>query len=75
MNRKHVNGREPYSKTWNYEVALYCNDQIIDTGTIKEVAERRGCQKATIRYYLTPVGHRRAAKHKRNSVIAVRTDI
>jgi hypothetical protein len=74
MNKKFKNGSEPYSKAWNYEIALYRDDQIVDTGTIKEIAERRGCQKATIRYYLTPAGHRRAARRKRNGVIAVRID-
>lgn len=55
---------ERYSRTWNYEIVLYRGDDIIDQGTIKQVAERRGVQKMTIRYYLTPAGHRRAASRK-----------
>ena len=58
---------ERYSKTWNYEIALYRGDEMIDSGTVKEIAERRGVQKLTIRYYLTPAGHRRADSRKDKS--------
>ena len=43
------NKAEPYRKFWNYEVALYRGDKLIDSGTIKEIAERRGVRKDTIR--------------------------
>lgn len=65
---------EPYSRTWNYEVALYRGDELIDQGTVKEVAERRGVDKRTILFYLTPTGHRRAARSKTAALVAVRTD-
>lgn len=55
---------EPYSSTWNYEIVLYKGDDVIDQGTVREVAERRGVRKDTIRYYLTPAGHRRADRRK-----------
>lgn len=67
MNRTFINGREPYRKYWKYEIALYRGDDQVDSGTLKEVAERRGCQKQTIRFYLTPAGHRRADKRKDQS--------
>ena len=72
--KKHRDDR--FSGAWNYEIALYKGDELIDQGTVREVAERRGVQKLTIRYYLTPAGHRRADKHKDgNGLRAVRTDI
>jgi hypothetical protein len=55
---------EPYSSTDNYEISLYRGDDLIDSGTIKEVAARRGCQKRTIVYYTMPSGHRRADRRK-----------
>lgn len=64
MNRTFLNGREPVRRYWNEEIALYKGDDMIDHGTIREIAERRGVQKLTIRYYLTPAGHRRADKRK-----------
>ena len=57
--------KEPYSSTWNDEVIVYRGDDIIDQGTIKEVAERRGVQKRTIRYHLTPAGIKRADRRKK----------
>jgi hypothetical protein len=67
---------EPYSTTWNYQIALYRGDELIDSGTIKEIAERRGVRKDTIRWYLTGAGHRRADNRKDQSqaLRAVRTD-
>lgn len=60
MNRTFVNGREPFQGYWNREVVLYRGDEVIDQGTIKEVAERRGVQKMTIYFYTTPTGGHRA---------------
>ena len=59
--------REPYSSAWNYEIALYQGDKLIDSGTVREVAERRGIQKGTVRWYLTGAGHRRADRRKDQS--------
>jgi hypothetical protein len=61
------NRPEPYSSTWNYEIALYRGDELIDSGTIKEIAERRGVRKDTIRWYLTGAGQRRADARKDQS--------
>ena len=63
---------EPFSSAWNYEIVLYSGDEVIDQGTVKEIAERRGVRKDTIRYYLTPAGHRRADKRKKAGRRAVR---
>lgn len=64
MNKTFVNGREPFQGYWNYEIALYRGDDIIDTGTVKEIADRRGVQKLTIYYYLMPVAGKRADSRK-----------
>lgn len=74
MNKAFVGGREPVSRTWDYEIILYKGDEIVDIGTVAEIAERRGVQKMTIRYYLTPAGHRRADKRKKGGTRAVRAD-
>ena len=52
---------------WRYEVTIYRGDDIIDHGTIKDVAERRGIRKDTIYWYTTPTGQRRADKRKDQS--------
>ena len=51
---------EPFRGWWRQEIALYRGDELIDVGTIKEIAERRGVCKDTIYWYTTPAGHRRA---------------
>lgn len=56
--------REPYSSTWNYEVAVYRGDELIHSGIVKEVAKLMGVQKRTICYHLTPAGSRRADRRK-----------
>ena len=42
-------------------------DELIDSGTIKEIAERRGVRKDTIWWYLTGAGRRRADRRKDQS--------
>lgn len=49
---------------WRSDVVLYRGDEIIDQGTIKEVAERRGVRKDTIYWLTMPTAHRRADKRK-----------
>ena len=68
---------EPRAAYWRYQVALYRGDEQIDTGTIEEVADRRGVQKQTIYFYTTPTGQARAAarKDKRYGLVAVRLDL
>lgn len=63
---------EPYSAADYYEIVLYQGEEVIDQGTVKEIAERRGVQKRTIRYYLTPAGGRRADARKSAGIRAVR---
>lgn len=74
MNKTFTNGREPMRNYWRYEIALYRGDEIIDTGTVQEIAERRGIQKLTIYYYLQPIAAKRAASRKDPStgLVAVR---
>jgi hypothetical protein len=59
--------KEPFRSWWGEEVALYRGDELIDSGTIKDIAERRGVRKDTIRWYLTGAGHRRADRRKDQS--------
>ncbi len=63
--------KERYAGYWNWSVALYKGDDLVDMGTIKELAERRGIRKDTIYYYLMPVHARRTSS---NSIRAVRVD-
>lgn len=64
------------SKVLKYEIAMMHGDQVIDQGTIAEVAARRKVQPETIRFYLTRAYERRLAKRKNldNSITVVRTD-
>jgi hypothetical protein len=39
-------------KWFNYEISLYKGDDIVDSGTIKELAHKRGVKEATIYNYL-----------------------
>ena len=55
---------ENYAGWWNREIMLYCGDELIDQGTIKEIAERRNVRKDTIYLYTLPTAPRRAAKRK-----------
>lgn len=77
MNKTFVNGREPRQGYWRYEIALYRGDDIIDTGTVAEIADRRGVQKLTIYYYLQPIAGKRAdgRKNKSTGLRAVRIDV
>lgn len=76
-NKTFIKGREPMREYWKYEIALYRGEDIIDTGTVQEIAERRGVQKLTIYYYLQPIASKRADSRvsKTTGLRAVRTDI
>lgn len=71
-----INGREPRRQYWKYEISLYRGDEMIDSGTIEEIADRRGVQKLTIYYYLMPIANKRAdsRKNKSTGFRAVRID-
>jgi hypothetical protein len=58
---------DPFRSLWRQEIALYRGDELIDSGTIKEIAERRGVRKDTIYWYTTAAGHRRADRRKDQS--------
>jgi hypothetical protein len=58
---------EPFRSWWRQDIALYRGDELIDSGTIKEIAERRGVRKDTIWWYLTAAGRRRADRRKDQS--------
>jgi hypothetical protein len=36
---------EPFRSWWRQDIALYRGDELIDSGTIKEIADRRGVAK------------------------------
>ena len=67
MSKRTNTGAEPFRKFWQYEIALYRGDELIDNGTIKEIAERIGVRKDTIYWYTTPAGYRRADSRKDQS--------
>lgn len=56
---------EPHRSYWRREVVLYRGDDIIDQGTIKELAERRGVRKDTIYWMTMPTAARRADTRKK----------
>lgn len=60
---------ERYQGWWKKEVVLYRGDEIIDQGTIQEVAERRGVRKDTIYWMTMPTAERRKALHKDQSKV------
>lgn len=49
---------------WRRDIVLYRGEEVIDTGTIQEVAERRGVRKDTIYWLTMPTAHRRANGRK-----------
>lgn len=67
---------ETYASYWNWEVTLYSGDEILDQGTIREIAERRNVNKSTIYWYTMPSSDRRNAgrKDKTKGMSAIRTD-
>ena len=62
---------ERYQTWWNREIVLYRGDDIIDQGTIKEIAERRGVRKDTIYFYTMPTAGRRADRRKIGGMRAI----
>lgn len=46
------------------EYALYKGDEIIGTGTVKELADKFGVKPSTIAYYHTPTYINRASESK-----------
>ena len=67
----------PNSKVLDYEIDIYKGDDLLDSGTIREVAERRGVAPETIKWYLTGAYQRRVALAKTldHRIMVVRTDI
>lgn len=51
--------------------ALYRGQELVDAGTAKELAKRRGVKPESIMYYATPRYHKRAKSERR--VLAFRT--
>ena len=68
-------------RRWNRLVVAHAlilrGDELIGTGTIREIAECRGVRKNTIRWDLTEAGHRRAdnRKDQSRSMTVVRIDL
>lgn len=46
------------------EYALYKGEELLEIGTIKEIAKKQGLRTATIRFYMSPTYMRRRAKSK-----------
>lgn len=53
--------------------ALYKGDELLDVGTLDEIAKRRGVRPSTIYHYSMPA-YQRKAKNVRNRLLAVRVD-
>jgi hypothetical protein len=53
MSKKPTRSK-PFRSWWRQDIALYRGDELIDSGTIKEIAERRGVRKDTIYWHTTP---------------------
>ena len=53
--------------------ALYKGDELLDVGTLRELAERRGVKQSTIYYYSMPT-YKRRGKVGGNRLLAVRID-
>jgi len=53
--------------------ALYKGDELLDVGTKRELAERRGVKPETISFYATSEYQRRG-KHHGNRLMAVMVD-
>jgi hypothetical protein len=58
---------EPFRSWWRQDIALYRGDELIDSGTIKEIAERRGVAKTRYGGNLAGAGRRRADRRKDQS--------
>lgn len=61
-------GYEHYAGHWNWKIALYHGDEVVDTGTIKEIAERRNIQKGTVYRYCMPFAAKRNAQRKNKTL-------
>lgn len=51
--------------------ALYKGDELLDVGTLRELAERRGVKEETIYYYSMPAYQRRGLRNE-NRLLAVK---
>ena len=58
-----------YKSWWNREVAYYKGDELLHTGTIKEVADIVGVQPETIHFYTMPTAQRRKDRGKKQHMI------
>lgn len=55
---------EQFRKYWRKEIALYKGDDLIDQGTVQEIADRKGVLKSTIYWYCSNASQRRADSFK-----------
>lgn len=56
--------KETFKGYWRKEIVIYKGDELIDQGTIQEVAERRKIRKDTLYWGLMPTAGRRKDKCK-----------
>lgn len=59
MSQKHYDDNR-FQGWWRQEVIIYRGDDVVERGTVKEIAERWNCQKRYIYWLTMPVAHRRA---------------
>lgn len=56
--------KSPLHRYGNEEYALYKGEEFIEIGTLQELAELRGVQLKTIKFYLTPMYQKKIAERK-----------
>lgn len=56
------------------QYALYRGDELLDFGTGKELAERRGIKYKNLLFLLSPAYKKRRANSKRNILILIRIE-
>lgn len=59
--------KDVFAGYWRYEVVVYRGDDIIETGTIRQIAEKWNVQKRYIYWLTMPTAHRRADSRKNKS--------
>lgn len=71
MSTGRIKTAEAVRSYWNWEIVLYKGDDIIDSGTIKEIAERRKVLKSSIYFYTTKSHIKRSKKDNYKIAIIV----
>lgn len=56
------------------EYALYKGDQMVAIGTVKEIAEERGVEPTTIRFYKSQAYQRRSKREENNRLLLIKIE-